>query len=202
MAWHRGGRCAVGGDCDGDLIGDRGVIPRSSESFRGRHVSRHRLSGGNIAILPPRPGALWIAGLRGRGGAAVAIECWSLARSSWRRITVMRATMVAITWASPVRSATAPWHAMALTAASLLLVAAVDRRRRFLADPATARSWPARRVTLQPTWIGPAIALVARRRARRSLMPVGAMIFQRVTMAGLAPTRRRPYGGGADRGAR
>ena len=179
------------------LIGDRNALDRDVERKLQEAGTYHviAISGGNIAILAGLVlGALWLVGLRGRSGAVLAIAVLiAYAFLTGGGSSVLRATVMAGIYLGLrlLDQRTAPLHAMALTAASLLLVSplSIGDVGFWLTFGATAAIVAgANRITLpKQKWIRPAVALIAASAcAEIVLMPVGALIFQRVTLAGLA----------------
>ena len=179
------------------LIGDRGSLDSEVERRLQEAGTYHviAISGGNIAILAGLIlGALWWLGIRDgwAAGAAVAILVW-YAYVAGGGPSVTRATAMAAIYLSlrVIDQRTAPVHAMALTAAAVLVVTplAVADVGFWLTFGATAAivvgvgrvGWPTH------AWLrGPALLIVASACAEAVLMPIGALIFQRVTLAGLA----------------
>ncbi|MSO61049.1 MAG: DNA internalization-related competence protein ComEC/Rec2 [Acidobacteria bacterium] len=179
------------------LIGDRGSLDIEVERRLQEAGTYHviAISGGNIAILAGLIlAALWWLGIRDgwAAGAAVAMLVW-YAYVAGGGPSVTRATVMAAIYLSlrTIDQRTAPLHAMALTAAAVLIVTplAVAEVGFWLTFGATAAivvgagrvGWPTH------AWLrGPAMLIVASACAEAVLMPIGALIFQRVTLAGLA----------------
>jgi len=179
------------------LIGDRGSLDIEVERRLQEAGTYHviAISGGNIAILAGLIlAALWWLGIRDgwAAGAAVAMLVW-YAYVAGGGPSVTRATVMAAIYLSlrMIDQRTAPLHAMALTAAAVLIVTplAVADVGFWLTFGATAAivvgagrvGWPA-----HPWLRGPALLIIASACAEAVLMPIGALIFQRVTLAGLA----------------
>ncbi len=195
------------------LIGDRGsldpVVERRLQEAGTYHVIA--ISGGNIAILAGLVLALlWWLGIRGGwgAGAAVVVLAW-YAFVAGGGPSVTRATVMAAIYLSlrTIDQRTAPSHALALTVAAILIVSplAVADVGFWLTVGATAaivvgttrigvgnfglsagtRSAKA----VGPgagNWLrGPMVLVLASACAEAVLMPIGALVFQRVTLAGL-----------------
>ncbi|MEO8678977.1 MAG: DNA internalization-related competence protein ComEC/Rec2 [Vicinamibacterales bacterium] len=178
------------------LIGDRGALDASVERRLQEAGTYHviAISGGNIAILAGLViGALWWVGLRDHIGAAAAIIVLvAYAFLTGGGASVMRATMMAAIYLSLrlIDQRTPPLQAMAITAAALLIVSplSIGDVGFWLTFGATAAIIVgAGRVVLpQAAWLRNPLALVlASACAEVVLMPLGALIFQRVTLAGL-----------------
>ncbi len=179
------------------LIGDRGSLDSEVERRLQEAGTYHviAISGGNIAILAGLILiVLWWLGLRDgwAAGAAVAMLAW-YAYIAGGGPSVTRATVMAAIYLSlrMIDQRTAPAHAMALTAASVLVItplsiADVGFWLTFGATAAivigVARVPPAGAAS----WLrGPLLLLLASVCAEAVLMPIGALVFQRVTLAGL-----------------
>ena len=195
------------------LIGDRGSLDSDVERRLQEAGTYHviAISGGNIAILAGLIlGALWWLGIRDgwAAGAAVAMLTW-YAYVAGGGPSVTRATVMAAIYLSlrVIDQRTAPMHAMARTAASVLLVSplAIADVGFWLTFGATAaivvgavrigegnpslftEARSAKVEGLPGPWLrGPILLLVASLCAEAALMPIGALVFQRVTLAGLA----------------
>ncbi len=179
------------------LIGDRGSLDPDVERRLQEAGTYHviAISGGNIAILAGL--VLWVLRwLRVRGpaaaGAAIAVLA-AYAFIAGGGPSVVRATVMAAIYLSlrMIDQRTAPVHAMALTAAALLVVSplSIADVGFWLTFGATAAIVVgASRATLPAAgWLRAPVALVlASACAEAVLAPVGAMVFQRVTLAGLA----------------
>ena len=178
------------------LIGDRGSLDPEVEQRLQEAGTYHviAISGGNIAILAALIlAALWAMGIRGgwAAGAAVALLA-AYAHLAGAGPSVLRATVMAAIYLSlrVIDQRTAPRHAMALTAAAVLIasplsIADVGLWLTFGATAAIIVG--ASRVPLpQPAWLkAPAALVLASVCAELVLMPIGAFVFQRVTLAGL-----------------
>ncbi|MFA5909371.1 MAG: DNA internalization-related competence protein ComEC/Rec2 [Vicinamibacterales bacterium] len=179
------------------LIGDRGSLDADVERRLQEAGTYHviAISGGNIAILAGLILAvLWWLGIRGgwAAGAAVALLAW-YAFVAGGGPSVTRATVMAAIYLSlrVIDQRTAPAHALALTAAAVLLVTplAVADVGFWLTFGATAAIVAgASRMTwlALPGWCrGPVLLIAASACVEVVLMPIGALVFQRVTLAGL-----------------
>jgi competence protein ComEC len=178
------------------LIGDRGSLDPDVERRLQEAGTYHviAISGGNIAILAGL--VLWLLRwLRVRGGSAAGTAIAVLIAYAFIAgggPSVVRATLMAAIYLSlrMIDQRTAPAHAMALTAAALLMVSplSIADVGFWLTFGATAAIVVgASRATLPSTaWLRAPVALVlASACAEAVLAPVGAMVFQRVTLAGL-----------------
>ncbi|MEX2271945.1 MAG: DNA internalization-related competence protein ComEC/Rec2 [Vicinamibacterales bacterium] len=178
------------------LIGDRGSLDPDVEQRLQEAGTYHviAISGGNIAILAALILAtLWAMGIRGgwaAGGAVLLLAAY--AHLAGAGPSVLRATVMAAIYLSlrVIDQRTAPRHAMALTAgvvliASPLTIADVGLWLTFGATAAIIVG--ASRVPLpQAAWLkAPAALVLASVCAELVLMPIGAFVFQRVTIAGL-----------------
>ncbi len=179
------------------LIGDRGSLDADVERRLQEAGTYHviAISGGNIAILAGLILAvLWWLGIRDgwAAAAAVALLAW-YAFVAGGGPSVTRATVMAAIYLSlrMIDQRTAPSHAMALTAAVVLVVTplAIADVGFWLTFGATAAivigasRLPARHFA----WArAPLVLLLASACAEAALMPIGALMFQRVTLAGLA----------------
>ncbi|OFW42201.1 MAG: DNA internalization-related competence protein ComEC/Rec2 [Acidobacteria bacterium RIFCSPLOWO2_12_FULL_67_14b] len=179
------------------LIGDRGSLDAGVERRLQEAGTYHviAISGGNIAILA---GLVLVSlrWLRVRAGWAAGIAITVLAGYAFLAgggPSVVRATLMAAVYLSlrMIDQRTAPEHAMALTAAALLLVSplAIADVGFWLTFGATAAIviGPSRAPLPATAWLrAPVVLVLASACAEAALMPVGAMVFQRVTLAGLA----------------
>jgi competence protein ComEC len=179
------------------LIGDRGSLDPDVEQRLQEAGTYHviAISGGNIAILAGLIlAALWALGIRGgwAAGGAVALLA-GYAHLAGAGPSVLRATLMAAIYLSlrVIDQRTAPRHAMALTAAAVLIasplsIADVGLWLTFGATAAIIVGLS--RVPLPKTaWLkAPAALILASVCAELVLMPIGAFVFQRVTVAGLA----------------
>lgn len=195
------------------LIGDRGALDAGVERRLQEAGTYHviAISGGNIAILAGLIlAALWWLGIRDGWavGAAVALLGW-YAFVAGGGPSVSRATVMAAIYLSLrlIDQRTAPSHAMSLTAALVLLIsplaiadvgfwltfgataaivigtARLSGGSSFLSSEATSA-----KVEGRPRWSplrGGALLIWASACAEAALMPIGALLFQRVTLAGL-----------------
>lgn len=179
------------------LIGDRGSLDPDVEQRLQEAGTYHviAISGGNIAILAGLVlGALWLIGIRdGWAAAAAAAVLAAYALMAGGGTSVIRATVMAAIYLllRVIDQRTSPLHAMSLTAIVILLasplsIADVGLWLTFGATAAIITGIT--RVPLpRPWWLrGPAALLLASLSAEVLLMPIGALIFQRVTIAGLA----------------
>jgi competence protein ComEC len=178
------------------LIGDRGSLDPDVEQRLQEAGTYHviAISGGNIAILAALIlAALWAAGIRGgwAAGAAVALLA-GYAHLAGAGPSVLRATLMAAIYLSlrVIDQRTAPRHAMALTAATVLIgsplsIADVGLWLTFGATAAIIVGTS--RISLpKAVWLkAPAALVLASVCVELVLMPIGAFVFQRVTMAGL-----------------
>ena len=178
------------------LIGDRGSLDPDVEQRLQEAGTYHviAISGGNIAILAALIlAALWAMGIRGGWAAGAAVVLLAgYAHLAGAGPSVLRATVMAAIYLSlrVIDQRTAPRHAMALTAAAVLIatplsIADVGLWLTFGATAAIIVG--ASRVRLpRPVWLkAPAALVLASACAELVLMPIGAFVFQRVTIAGL-----------------
>ena len=178
------------------LIGDRGAldpeVQRRLQEAGTYHVIA--ISGGNIAILAGL--VLWLLRwLRVRAAAAAGTAIAVLIAYAFLAgggPSVVRATLMAAIYLSlrMIDQRTSPAHAMAVTAAVLLVVSplAIADVGFWLTFGATAAIVVgAARVPLPAaSWLRAPVTLVlASACAEAVLAPVGAMVFQRITLAGL-----------------
>ena len=176
------------------LIGDRAALDAGIEQRLQEAGTYHviAISGGNIAVLAAIVLAgLWCLGIRGSSAAALAIPllagyaCVAGGGASVTRATVMAAIYLAL---RGIDQRTAPAHALALTAAGVLLATplSISDVGFWLTFGATiAIVAGAARFALPTSWARVPLALVlASAAAEVALMPVGATVFQRVTVAG------------------
>lgn len=178
------------------LIGDRGSLDPGMEQRLREAGTYHviAISGGNIAILAALVlGALWIIGVRdGWAAAAAVVLLAAYAFVAGGGASVMRATVMAGIYLvlRIIDLRTAPTHAMALTAVVILVATplAIADVGLWLTFGATAAIIAgASRVPLPArAWLrGVAALALASLSAEVLLMPIGALIFQRITLAGL-----------------
>ncbi len=178
------------------LIGDRGALDPEVERRLQEAGTYHviAISGGNIAILAGLVlGALWWVGAGARWSAGAAIATLALfAFVAGGGASVVRATLMACVYLSLrlIDQRTSPVHALALTGVALLVVSplAIADVGFWLTFGATA-AIVAGAARLRLPSIAPARAaaavVLASASAEAMLMPVGALMFQRVTVAGL-----------------
>ena len=176
------------------LIGDRAALDSGIELRLQEAGTYHviAISGGNIAIVAGLVlAALWWLGIRGSWAAALAIPLLAgYALVAGSGASVVRATVMAAIYLSLrlIDQRTAPVHAMALTSACVLLATplAISDVGFWLTFGATAAIVAgAARIALPSSWMRVPLALVlASISAEVALMPIGAMIFHRVTIAG------------------
>ena len=191
------------------LIGDRGALDADVERRLQEAGTYHviAISGGNIAILAGLIlAALWWLGIRDgwAAGAAAGLLAW-YAYVAGGGPSVTRATVMAAIYLSlrVIDQRTAPTHAMALTAAAVLVATPLSAADVgfWLTFGATAAivigttrvgSIGRQAPGLKPQapwgpWLrAPLLLLLASVCAEAVLMPIGALVFQRVTLAGLA----------------
>ncbi len=178
------------------LIGDRGSLDPDVERRLQEAGTYHviAISGGNIAILAGLVlGVLWWLRVRDAWAAGSAIAVLAVyAFIVGGGPSVMRATLMAAMYLSlrVIDQRTAPAHAMALTAMSLLVVSplSIADVGFWLTFGATAAIviGASRAKLPSMAWLrAPLALLLASACAEAALMPVGALIFQRVTLAGL-----------------
>ena len=178
------------------LIGDRGsldpLVERRLQEAGTYHVIA--ISGGNIAILAALIlGVLWTAAIRESWAAGAAVVLLlAYAHIAGAGPSVVRATLMAAIYLSlrVIDQRTAPKHAMALTAAAVLIASplAIADVGLWLTFGATAAIIAgAARATLPASpWLKPVATLVlASICAEIVLLPIAAFVFQRVTIAGL-----------------
>jgi len=178
------------------LIGDRGALDPAVEQRLQEAGTYHviAISGGNIAILAAIVIAvLWAGGIRGGWAAAATVAVLAAyAHLAGGGPSVLRATVMAGLYLSlrVIDQRTAPTHALALTVAAVLLASplAIADVGLWLTVGATAAIVAgAMRVTLPARWWlkAPAALVLASLSAELVLMPIVAVVFQRVTVAGL-----------------
>jgi competence protein ComEC len=178
------------------LIGDRGSLEPNVEQRLQEAGTYHviAISGGNIAILAGLILAvLWTAGIRdGWAAGAAVVLLGTYAYVAGGGPSVLRATLMAAVYLMLriIDQRTAPRHALALTAAVVLVasplsIADVGLWLTFGATAAliagvSRTPWPKR------WWLKPVVALAAASIcAEIALLPMIAFVFQRVTIAGL-----------------
>jgi competence protein ComEC len=179
------------------LIGDRGSLDPDTEQRLQEAGTYHviAISGGNIAILAGLVLALlWVGGIRDGWAAAAAIALLAAyAHVAGSGASVVRATTMAVIYLGlrVIDQRTAPRHAMAITAAALLVasplaIADVGMWLTFGATIAIVAGLE--RFPLPASiWLrAPLGLLLASICVEIALMPIGASVFQRVTLAGLA----------------
>ena len=178
------------------LIGDRGSLDPHVEQRLQEAGTYHviAISGGNIAILAGLILALlWVGGIRDGWAAAAAIALLSAyAHVAGSGASVVRATTMAVIYLGlrVIDQRTAPRHAMAVTAAALLVasplaIADVGMWLTFGATIAIVAGLE--RLPLPASiWLRAPLGLfLASICVEIALMPIGAYVFQRVTLAGL-----------------
>jgi competence protein ComEC len=176
------------------LIGDRAALDAGIEQRLQEAGTYHviAISGGNIAVLAAIVlAALWSVRIRGSSAAALAIPLLAgYAVVAGGGASVTRATVMAAIYLAlrVIDQRTAPAHALALTAAAVLLATplSISDVGFWLTFGATiAIVAGAVRFALPTSWARVPLALVlASAAAEAALMPVGATVFQRVTVAG------------------
>ncbi len=179
------------------LIGDRGSLDADVERRLQEAGTYHviAISGGNIAILAGLILAvLWWLGIRNgwAAGAAVGLlACYAYVAGGGPSVT--RATVMSGIYLSlrMIDQRTAPVHALAITAAAVLVITplAVADVGFWLTFGATAAivMGTARAPFAGLSWLrAPVLLILASLCAEVVLMPIGALVFQRVTLAGLA----------------
>ncbi len=178
------------------LIGDRGALDADVERRLQEAGTYHviAISGGNIAILAGLIlAALWWLRIRDgwAAGAAVVLLAW-YAFVAGGGPSVTRATVMAAIYLSlrVIDQRTAASHALALTAAAVLVATplAVADVGFWLTFGATAAIviGTSRMPVLRVGWArAPLLLVLASVCAEAALMPIGALVFQRVTLAGL-----------------
>jgi competence protein ComEC len=188
----------AGGIVTAVLIGDRSGLPEDVRLRLQAAGTYHviAISGGNIAILAALTlGALYLCGIRGRFAACVTVVLLvAYAQVVTSGPSVWRATLMAVAYlgARVLDHRSPPWHALAI--ASLLIVAisplAVRDVGFVLTFGATgALLEGARRLgglTVRhpaATWL--LASLAASAAVEAALFPVSALMFSRVTSAGL-----------------
>lgn len=179
------------------LIGDRAALSADDERAMQDAGTYHvvAISGGNVAIFAGLVlGVLGLAGWRGRGAAAiglVTIVAYGLIAEGGASVT--RATTIAVIYLAVrlIDLRTAPTQALALAASGMLLadpLAIRDVGFWLTVGASAAILLGAGRVRLPRRWwlaapIGMLLASVA---VEALLLPIAAMVFERVTLAGLA----------------
>jgi competence protein ComEC len=182
------------------LIGDRAAMAADEERRLQEAGTYHviAISGGNIALLTALLlGLLWGCGVRGPGAALVSMPALVLyafvvsGGASVVRATAMAAVYLAL---RVIDQRTSALHAIALTAAVMLLavpleIVDVGFWLTFGATAAivagTARTGQAAGA-VRPWWRRALLVIgLASLWAELALMPIGALVFQRVSVAGL-----------------
>lgn len=178
------------------LIGDRAGLDLEVERRLQEAGTYHviAISGGNIAILSALAlGTLAWFGVRGRVAALFAIAMLAAYASiASGGASVARATLMAIVYLAIllIDQRTAAGNAIALTATLLLLIdplSITDIAFWLTFGATTAILIGATRVSLpaESVWRSALAVLVASLCAELALAPIGAIVFQRVTVAGL-----------------
>jgi len=179
------------------LIGDRGSLDRDVEQRLQEAGTYHviAISGGNIAIVAGLVlGGLWVMGIRGGWAACAAVALLAAyAFLAGGGPSVLRATLMAAIYLSLriIDQRTAPAHAMAITAAVVLIATplAIADVGLWLTFGATAAIVVGASCVALPSspWLkAPAALVLASVCAEIVLVPLVAYVFQRVTVAGLA----------------
>lgn len=180
------------------LIGDRAKLAPEVERRLQEAGTYHvvAISGGNIALLAGAVLAvLWLVNVRFAPAAAVALlvliaHAWVIGSGA----SVMRATAMAGVYLGLrlIDQRTSPVHAVAVTAAGILLVNPLELAGAgfWLTFGATAALLMAAsrwQGMTGATWLGSAFGVVSATAAiEMLLMPISAYVFERVTLAGLA----------------
>lgn len=179
------------------LIGDRGTLDPLIEQKLQEAGTYHviAISGGNIAILAGLVlGALWIAGVRGgwAAGAAIALLA-AYAYIAGGGPSVIRATLMAGIYLAlrVIDQKTAPLHAMSVTLVAVLIasplsIADVGLWLTFGATAAIVAGTMVVRLPSAAWFHAPAALCLASLSAELVLIPIVALVFQRITIAGLA----------------
>jgi competence protein ComEC len=178
------------------LIGDRAAMAPDAERRLQEAGTYHvvAISGGNIAMLASALLlALWVAGIRGAASSVIAaggLVAYAAAITSGA--SVWRATWMAVTYFGlrVVDQRTAPVHAVALTSVALLLgnpLTLADVGFWLTVGATGGILLAATRVEIGGGWWWrlPASIVVASIAAEAALTPVAALVFERVTVAGL-----------------
>lgn len=179
------------------LIGDRGtldpLIERRLQEAGTYHVIA--ISGGNIAILAGLVlSGLWLIRVRGgwAAGAAIALLA-AYAYIAGGGPSVIRATVMAGIYLALrlIDQKTAPMHAMSITLVAVLIasplsIADVGLWLTFGATAAIVAGATMITLPAAPWLHAPAALCLASLSAEVVLIPIVALVFQRVTMAGLA----------------
>ena len=179
------------------LIGDRAQMTREVEQRLQEAGTYHvvAISGGNIALLAVAVLAvLWAIRLRFAAGAMVALTV--LAVHAWvigGGPSVMRATMMAAVYLAlrAIDQRTAPVNAVAVGASLMLIGNPLDivsagfwlTFGATVALLAAGANWDSARPAAW--WHAPAAICFGSLAVETVLMPVSALVFERVTMAGL-----------------
>jgi competence protein ComEC len=178
------------------LIGDRAQLTPALEQRLQEAGTYHvvAISGGNIALLAGAVvGILWTCGVRFAPAAAMTAVvliayAWVIGGgASVARATTMAATYLALRM---IDQRTHPAHALATSAAGLLLVSPLESAGFWLTFGATgalmvaAARW--RGSTGARGWSPVAAIAVASLAVELLVMPISAYVFERVTVAGLA----------------
>jgi competence protein ComEC len=179
------------------LIGDRAELSREVQQRLQEAGTYHviAISGGNIALLAAAVIAvLWTLGVRFAGAAFITLvvllaHAWVIGGGA----SVVRATLMACVYLAlqVIDQRTSPVHAVAWAAVLMLLAAPLELQNAgfWLTFGATtallalAARWPAR-----PSWAwwhAPLGVVAGSLAVELLLMPVSALVFQRVTLAGM-----------------
>jgi competence protein ComEC len=179
------------------LIGDRGALDPDVEQRLQEAGTYHviAISGGNIAILAGLVlGMLWMARIRGgwaAGAAIIVLAVYAYVAGSGP--SVIRATLMAAIYLGLrlIDQKTAPLHAMSVTLMAVLIaaplsIADVGLWLTFGATAAIVAAAVVVRLPAVPWWRAATALCVASLAAEVALLPIVALVFQRVTVAGLA----------------
>jgi competence protein ComEC len=178
------------------LIGDRGSIDPLVEQRLQEAGTYHviAISGGNIAILAGIVlGVLWLMRVRGGWAACAAIAVLgAYAFIAGGGPSVIRATVMAAIYLAlrTIDQRTAPLHAMSVTLVAVLIASplAIADVGLWLTFGATAAIVAAGALAPLPRsmWLkAPAALMLASVAAELALIPIVALVLQRVTVAGL-----------------
>ncbi|HWI16807.1 MAG TPA: DNA internalization-related competence protein ComEC/Rec2, partial [Vicinamibacterales bacterium] len=179
------------------LIGDRSALDPVVEQRLQEAGTYHviAISGGNIAILAGLVlGVLWMVSIRGGWAAGFAIVTLvAYAFIAGGGSSVLRATVMAVVYLGLriIDQRTAPLHVMSVTVVALLIasplsIADVGLWLTFGATAAIVAGASLIRLPEASWWKAPAALIAASLAAEVVLIPIGAFVFQRVTIAGLA----------------
>ena len=178
------------------LIGDRGTLDPLVEQRLQEAGTYHviAISGGNIAILAGLVlGALWIIRVRGGWAAGAAIVLLAAyAYVAGGGPSVIRATVMAGIYLALrlIDQKTAPLHAMSITLVAVLIASplSIADAGLWLTFGATAAIVAGATIITLPAaaWLhAPSALCLASLSAEVALIPIVALVFQRITIAGL-----------------